>query len=388
MDSGKARELFKAYAAAAAYIEVELPNGDRHIGSAFHVGDGVFVTARHVVENNKILEICSTESTYIRLSDGDAEKARIFMVENDQRIPIRDIANGIMRLKSGPYFHHDERVDVAVFEVAEIDPDTPVVPLGSHLDDWLGSSDFVLTEAIVLGYPPIPMATGPVLVGARAEVNAQIDLYDTPNVHFILSSMPRGGFSGSVALSEYGMALGVVTRSLTADNSPTELGFMTVAGIEPIYDCLASHKLLPDIQAEGWDGLWNSTDLHFYDPKTNGPGPGFLGVAGITVFDDGKKYAITVMCDVSQDLMTRALAAVNDELAGRHLAYFKIRDGMQRVDIYGSGDQIDVEVTAAAQAVSRIFLESGLAPIPFEGTKWLPPDWKGENTRATDVSTD
>src|ERR1035441_11087165 len=49
-------------------------------------------------------------------------------------------------MESGPYFRPDETVDVAVFRVQGYDPRLPWVPLGSHLDDWLGESDFVLAE--------------------------------------------------------------------------------------------------------------------------------------------------------------------------------------------------------------------------------------------------
>lgn len=65
MPSLTPRQLFDRYAAAVAYVAVELPNGDQAIGSAFHVGDGVFVTARHVVEGRKILEIANTVHAYV-----------------------------------------------------------------------------------------------------------------------------------------------------------------------------------------------------------------------------------------------------------------------------------------------------------------------------------
>jgi len=50
MDTSRARELFQKYGAAVAYVEVESTTGERGLGSAFHVGEGVFVTARHVVD--------------------------------------------------------------------------------------------------------------------------------------------------------------------------------------------------------------------------------------------------------------------------------------------------------------------------------------------------
>jgi hypothetical protein len=176
-------------------------------------------------------------------------------LDGDGVRPAHAVDNGEMQLVSGPYFHPNEHVDVAAFKVAEIDSYTPVVKLGSNFDNMLNRSSLVLTEAIVLGYPPVPMTRHPVLIGARAEVNAAIDLYDVPYSHIVLSSMPRGGFSGGPAISEHDVALGVVTRSLDMNNNPPELGFMAVLGVDPIYALLAEHKLLPDCQLEGGTNL-------------------------------------------------------------------------------------------------------------------------------------
>jgi len=43
------KELYDLDRGVIPYIEVKLL-GNISIGSAFHVGDGVFVTARHIVE--------------------------------------------------------------------------------------------------------------------------------------------------------------------------------------------------------------------------------------------------------------------------------------------------------------------------------------------------
>jgi hypothetical protein len=37
-----------------AYVVVVKPDGSEAIGSAFHVGEGVFVTARHIVEGRQM----------------------------------------------------------------------------------------------------------------------------------------------------------------------------------------------------------------------------------------------------------------------------------------------------------------------------------------------
>lgn len=43
------QNLFRKYASAVVPVEVANKYGDLSIGSAFHVGDNVYVTARHVL---------------------------------------------------------------------------------------------------------------------------------------------------------------------------------------------------------------------------------------------------------------------------------------------------------------------------------------------------
>ena len=366
MDSDRAREIFHTYASAVAYIEVQDPNGDLHIGSAFHVGEGVFVTAGHVVDGREIRKIGITGHASVELTGKEAA--------------------------AGPYHHRDEKVDVAVFKVREIDSHTPAIRLGSHLDDWLAASDFVLSEAVVLGYPPIPMTSAPVLVGARAEVNALVDLYDAPYAHFILSSMPRGGFSGGVAISEDPIVLGVITRSLLSGDQPTELGFMAVVGVEPIYVCLAEHKLLPDCQAEGWEDFWNTSKLWFSSPGTerssilsfepNVEIPGRpLGypvegyeksvriVADVALFDDGKRVALMISCKDNDKLLRELLTVVRNELADYSLTQSEARPGVQRFDIQPWDTSAGQHGLAAARAVAALLIRHGYVP-----QQWESPD--------------
>ena len=42
-----------------AYVAAQAADGSFRRGSAFHVGEGVFVTARHVVENLRIIEVAA-----------------------------------------------------------------------------------------------------------------------------------------------------------------------------------------------------------------------------------------------------------------------------------------------------------------------------------------
>src|SRR5436853_7763394 len=104
------RELYEKYASAVAYVAVRTSDGNESIGTAFHVGEGVFVTARHVVEGNQILRIATTVHRYVPDPSGN--------VSIDGRGgTFRSIEAGAGRIKSGPHFHPDPTVDVAALRV-------------------------------------------------------------------------------------------------------------------------------------------------------------------------------------------------------------------------------------------------------------------------------
>lgn len=241
------RNLFEKYAAAVVYICVELPNGDQSIGTAFHVGNGTFVTARHVVEGNNILEIANT----IRREVSD-QSGNVIIQGIEDRFTTIFPSKG--EVTQGPFFHPDDSVDIAALVVEGLD--CPIIPLGSHLDDWINDEAFSLAQVLVMGYPSIPFSREPTLIASRAEVNAIIDKYTGGHPHFIVSSIARGGFSGGPCLIEWDFALGIVTESLVDGDSSIESGYMAVLSIEPVYVCLAHHGILPKEQAQGWDGFW------------------------------------------------------------------------------------------------------------------------------------
>jgi hypothetical protein len=119
--------------------------------------------------------------------------------------------------------------------------------LGSHLDDWINDSDFYLAPVLIMGYPPIPFSSSPRLVAVAGEVNAVIDRYDLRHPHFIVSPLPRGGFSGGPAIVDWEFSLGVVSQDLRTD-SASEPGFTAVISVEPLWVLLDVHGIRPDEQ--------------------------------------------------------------------------------------------------------------------------------------------
>lgn len=123
----------------------------------------------------------------------------------------------------------------------------PIVQLGGWLDDWLGD-ELTLEPVLVMGYPPIPFGYGPLLVATSAEINAVLDKRQEHHPYFILSAMARGGLSGALAITGFENALGVAVESLVMDDGVPEVGFFAVLSVEPIYDCLEHHGVMPKVQ--------------------------------------------------------------------------------------------------------------------------------------------
>lgn len=226
---------FSYYSRAVAYVAVTDQDGNEFNGTAFHVGNGVFVTARHVVENMTIKEIGI---------DGGIN-------------PFKGLEGpylATLNLASGPFLHQDPAVDLACFAVSN--PPAEELPLGGHLDCHLSRHELLLHRTLVLGYPPIPVTNQPHLIACLGEINGLIETRYGKHPSFIVSSTARGGFSGGpvlVAYDEQNMitgtaVLGIVTESLVWNGKGEESGYMAVTSVEPIYDCLEQHGLLPESQ--------------------------------------------------------------------------------------------------------------------------------------------
>ena len=253
------RRVYDSYAAGVAYISILNKKGDEGIGSCFHIGDGVFITAKHVVEGCTIKEIGTTVALRRFYETEDTKNTGGTLVD----IPF---SPKITSNYKGPFFHPDDKIDVAALIVQDID--APILPLGDHLDDWLGD-EYVLSEVVIMGYPPIPFSITPLLITSKCEVNAIVDKYTGGHPHFILSSMARGGFSGGPAITDEGIVLGVITESLIHDHEPVELGYLSVLSVEGIYGCISHHRIVPKNIDDQWNGFWNKESIDYSDSPSD-----------------------------------------------------------------------------------------------------------------------
>ncbi|MBB1480255.1 trypsin-like peptidase domain-containing protein [Pseudoalteromonas sp. SG41-2] len=218
----KAKHVNSAGAIAFVSVEDE-ETQDCGIGTAFHVGDGIFVTAKHVVQGKRITEVATTKRI-IKKYENDNHKVETKDYLQPQKLKIID----------GPRYSIDGSIDVAVFKVDIEGIFLPKLTFDSHTKHDIDDSSFLLDDVLTIGYPPIPFTIVPIQVASLGQVNAVVDVWHSKHPHFIVSSMARGGYSGGPTLCENGKVIGIVTESLVQNDNQTESGFMSVLCAEAV----------------------------------------------------------------------------------------------------------------------------------------------------------
>lgn len=313
------RWIYDMYAAGVGYISVINSNGAEGIGSCFHIGDGVFITAKHVVENSKIKEIGTTthQNTYY---EAEPTKNGGRLVNLEESYLPQKTANFV-----GPFLHPDKNVDVAAIIVSEIK--APILLLGGHLDDWLGE-EYILSDAVLMGYPPIPFSSNPLLIVSKCEVNAIVDKYTGGHPQFVLSTMARGGFSGGPAIAKNGLVLGVVTESLISNDQPIELGYLSVLSVEGIYNCISYHRIVPKHIDEEWDGFWNKESCGYSHSSSEH--------VDISIYRGQNKYFLEVY-SYRKDIIENS---INIIVAKRGLSYSVEKQNDNKIKIHFEDNSI------------------------------------------------
>jgi Trypsin-like peptidase domain len=207
-------DLYQIARPALALVTGLTPDGDVVSGTAFHVGNGYFVTAAHLAA----------------LSE--------FAIQPEERMSERVEVRAV--------FRSDYGADVAIVETDFGEAEH--LDLGSNWDD-VGPDTLVGSPILLLGYPPIPRADGPVLVAAPGHIAAIISRYDgVGHLHYITSTTARGGFSGGPVIAGWGRerqpwVMAVHVESLLRDDQPRELGFAAAVSIEAAWNILDKHQI-------------------------------------------------------------------------------------------------------------------------------------------------
>lgn len=234
---------FRHFAPCIVGLEVRTSTDVLGFGTAFHIGDGVLVTARHVVEGSEIESVVLDPSASM-----DLGSIRI-VYPDDPSVDIALLVSDFTVTTTARQFGPD------VVQAASH------IQLGGHLNDVIDNG-LILLPVTVFGFPHISTSLERTLVAARGEVNAIVNTYlgDTRNPKFIISPMARGGFSGGPVLLDDRWLLGIVTESLGENLNPAELGYHAAVTVEPLFDLLFENSIFPATNVNamydlrrGWD---------------------------------------------------------------------------------------------------------------------------------------
>jgi Trypsin-like peptidase domain len=332
-------------AGAVAFIAIIDAKGDEGIGSAFHIGDGIFVSARHVIDGVTIKEIATTKSAHLSEEAGG------------KSVPPRRL-----EIVDGPYFGADG-LDVAVFRVDLGATPLPAIAVSQHTDYALGENDLVLSDILVVGYPPIPFTTVPSQVVTLGQINAVVRVRHSPVLHFIASAMARGGFSGGVALDESGLALALVTESLGQGDRPVETGYMSLLSIEPAVD-LAAEKFGFSTHG-GHPGRYTDT---LFAAKFSNPShrslSSFIYDASLYVYDDDRDVFVEINCN-DEGLLAEAVATFNA------ITPLTRHDVVEGSVLYTPDENPRAALLReAGEAVASLFVGAGYRQMASERSQW------------------
>ena len=223
-------DLYRKFHVCMVRVTSESADGTLGCGAAFHIGDGWLATARHVIDHGELKELAQHDRP-------DGLVCDRIIYPNDEDVDLALIHTNF------DLTHYMTKTTIVGYDQAW---KADHIAIGGHLDDWISDDWMMLTEVLLMGYPPIPFSKRRGLVAMRGEVNAVIDMYRGPrHPHFIISPLPRGGFSGGPVLTSYGALLGIMTESLILDDAPAELGYGAAITVEPLWDLLLGNHIYP-----------------------------------------------------------------------------------------------------------------------------------------------
>ena len=162
-------------------------NGDEDIGTAYYIGDNMFVTAAHCINGLKTMNLLLDDSCPISLKE--------VWFANDVDPQLYDVAIIVT----------DEEIDIPTLRFEEA---------------------VVLDPVIVMGYPPVPgmfpiQTTETATVGALiphqksaiGEVVSPSKNYVSKLDYFIINARVKGGNSGGPVINSWGKVIGTVVET-------------------------------------------------------------------------------------------------------------------------------------------------------------------------------
>jgi S1-C subfamily serine protease len=239
-EPGSELGFVRKYSPCIVRVESTDADGSLGIGTAFHIGDGYLVTARHVVEGRTLTGLTPARDATVSLDGVE------IIYPSEESVDLALIKSNFSLDGYMKYTHF-----AGIADTEKVDH----IRIGGHLDDWIDDG-LILFDVVVFGYPRIPTSSDSVLVAVSGEVNAVIDPYiGSRRPLFIVSPIARGGFSGGPVLTRNGWLLGVMTSALVTDHATPELGFGAAVSVEALWEILVENRIFPASNVEMLDHL-------------------------------------------------------------------------------------------------------------------------------------
>ena len=290
------KDIYHQCRRSVAYVTVESIDGTESIGTAFHIGQGYFVTAKHVVDKNQIIEIGITQPHNKLIEYHQAP-----LSENERP--------RILKVDLNPVFSESEVDDVAVFRVQEYEG-LPSVQLSSVHDMHQSEDLALLSNVLCIGYPPIPLTIHPFQVAVNATISALITMRGSGYLSYVVSATARGGFSGGPIINSEGHAIGLVTDSLVRDSNAVETGFMACLSISAAADLALKYGWNPD-EHEYYRDIESLVSIKLALTSTARLNPHAHDLA-LYVYDDNRDVYFEVSCfnEEHRDIAVRAFSSI------------------------------------------------------------------------------
>jgi hypothetical protein len=233
-------ELYNDIKHQLVVLEATDEKGDFSCGAAFHIGDGLFVTAQHNVQGKHSLRTQTDEPIeIIQAYLPETKEPDVAVLRTNFIPPVLTVKSETVGNPSSVREKQSNRF----------------IGLGSYLAPSDLAQLYLLDDVFVFGFPPIPMTTRAELVAVRAQVNAFVKIRHRKDEVFILSSTARGGFSGGPVIDRDKNLIGVCIEGLLHSETPVEIGFAAALCLDPLLELLESNKLYPtnnDEQIRQW----------------------------------------------------------------------------------------------------------------------------------------
>ena len=136
---------------------------------------------------------------------------------------------------------------------------------------------------------------------------------------------------------------------------------MAVISVEPIYECLASHTLLPECQKAGWNDFWNTDTWDYVVPSELG-----LEVAAtVSLYNDGKRLYVSVHCRErrAMDQCVEAIARLSEK---KEVTF--TNDTHARITFQDAQEEALVAARKVVTVACEALADFGYQPGPLHGT--------------------